>query len=367
MNSKNKQNKIGILLTASGGLGIPSLIDCLRYNYEKKKIKIVCTDTSYQSIADLKADKFYTVPKGNSKNYLNYIIKICKKENIQIIMPGSALEINALSKNIKKLKNNNIIPTVSDYKVISKLSNKAKTYSFLQKNKIPVPDFFQVRNSNDFFKAVKLLDYPKKPICFKPSSHSQSGGARGFRILRRQNNLNKSILKSRPGSIEIDYLTAKRLVKESKNLNLLLMEYLPGIEYSVYVFAQNGIMKYCVPNIRRKLEQFYSKEAEISCNKKIIELSRKITELFKFDYNVNIQFKLSKTKHPKVVEINPRIGGEIILPTAAGLNLPYFAAKYALNEEFGNKSQVKKTKLFRYWREVFVSNGKTFNISDVSK
>ena len=31
MISKNKQNKIGILLTASGGLGIPSLIDCLRY------------------------------------------------------------------------------------------------------------------------------------------------------------------------------------------------------------------------------------------------------------------------------------------------------------------------------------------------
>ena len=67
------------------------------------------------------------------------------------------------------------------------------------------------------------------------------------------------------------------------------------------------------------------------------------------------------------MEINPRIGGAIILPTAAGLNLPYFAVKYALNEEFGNKSQVKKTKLFRYWREVFVSNGKTFNISDVSK
>ena len=42
MNSKNKQNKIGILLTASGGLGIPSLIDCLRYNYIMQKLHVPC-------------------------------------------------------------------------------------------------------------------------------------------------------------------------------------------------------------------------------------------------------------------------------------------------------------------------------------
>ena len=367
MNYKIKQNKIGILLTASGGLGIPSIIDCLRNNYENKKIKIVCTDTSYQSAATLKADKFFILPKGNSLNYLSSIIKLCKKENIGIIMPGSALEIFNLSKNMKELKNNDIVPTVSNYKTIVKLLNKGKTYSLLQKNKIPVPDFFRVKNSNEFFRAIRLLGYPKKPICFKPASYKQGGGARGFRILRRQNNLNKSILKSRPGSVEIDYQTVKRMVKESRNLDLLLMEYLPGIEYSVYVFAQDGTMKYCVPNIRKKLQQFYSIEAETTYNKKIIELSRKITELFKFDYNVNIQFKLSKDKQPKVVEINPRMGGAIILPTAAGLNFPYFAVKHALNEELVNKLQFKKTRMIRYWKEVFVSDGKPFNISDISK
>ena len=59
-----------MLLTAAGGIHTLGVIDCLRNNYEKRKIKIICTDIIEQPLLRYKADGFYVVPKGNSKNYI---------------------------------------------------------------------------------------------------------------------------------------------------------------------------------------------------------------------------------------------------------------------------------------------------------
>ena len=72
------------------------------------------------------------------------------------------------------------------------------------------------------------------------------------------------------------------------------------------------------------------------------------------NYNVNIQIKLSKSGQPKVVEINPRMGGSIALSAAAGVNLPYFAIKLALKEKLPRRKIIYNTKMIRYWKELFV-------------
>jgi len=231
--------------------------------------------------------------------------------------------------------------------------NKDNVYKILERNKIPIPNYYLVKNYKEFIIAIKSLGYPKNPVCFKPSQYSYTGGGRGFRVLRNKNTIDEIILRNKPGSSEIDYESAIRLFKKIKNFQLLVMEYLPGKEYSCYVFAKNGTTIYSITNLRERVEQSYSFEAIIIQNKKISQLCKKIIKIFNFSYNINIQFKISKSGNPKVIEINPRIGGTIVLPVAAGVNLPYLGIKLALNEKITNQNISFNTKMIRYWKEFF--------------
>ena len=57
--------------------------------------------------------------------------------------------------------------------------------------------------------------------------------------------------------------------------------------------------------------------------------------------DLNDKIKNSKNNIPKLIEINPRIGGTIILPSVSGINLPYLAIKQCLNEKIPT---IKKSK-----------------------
>ena len=83
--------------------------------------------------------------------------------------------------------------------------------------------------------------------------------------------------------------------------------------------------------------------------------------------NVNIQFKNSKNHTPKLIEINPRIGGTIILPSVSGINMPYLAIKQCLNEKILPIKKSKEVRMIRYWKELFLQNSKTFEINNNSK
>jgi carbamoyl-phosphate synthase large subunit len=356
--------KINVLLSAAGGRHTLGVIDCLKNNYEKRKIRIICTDTVEQPLLKFKSDGFYIVPKGNSKKFINSIEKICKIEKINVIIPGNGNEILAISNNIKLFNSKNISTTISNLESIKITMDKEKTYSKLMKSRINIPTFFKVKNYNEFLLSTKKLGYPKNDICFKPSKYSQSGGSKGFRILRKKNTASKIILEDKPDSIEIDFETVKNMFKTGKKLELLIMEYLPGDEFSTYVFADKGKMLYCIPNIRQKLSQHYSFEAKTVKNEQIEKMCKTIVEKLKLDYNANIQFKRSKTGKLKLIEINPRMGGTIVLPAISGINLPYFTVKQSLGEKIPLKKQIKETKMIRYWKEFYVQDTKSFEIND---
>ena len=121
-------------------------------------------------------------------------------------------------------------------------------------------------------------------------------------------------------------------------------------------------MIYCISNLREKLDDYHSFEASIQKNKKIEIMCKKIIKELKLTSNVHIQFKNSKNKVPKLIEINPRIGGTIILPSISGINLPYLAIKQCLNEKIPSIKTSKSTQMIRYTKELFLKNSKFFEI-----
>ena len=185
--------------------------------------------------------------------------------------------------------------------------------------------------------------------------------------MRQKNTANDIIFNQKPDSVEIDYETIKIALKNSGSFSLLVMEFLPGDEFSTYVFAEKGKMIHCISNLRQKLDRYYSFEAETIKNKKIETMCKKIIEKLELSYNVNIQFKNSKNKIPKLIEITPRIGGSIILPSVSGVNLPYLSVKQCLGEKIITPKNIKKTKMIRYWKEFFIQNTKNFEINKNQK
>ncbi|HJU13549.1 MAG TPA: ATP-grasp domain-containing protein [Candidatus Nitrosotalea sp.] len=351
---------ITVLLNGWGGFAGTSLIDCLKQNYEGRKVRVFCTDIKENPILQHKADGFAILPRGDSPRYLDALIRLCRREKIDVVIPGSNPEILTIARNRDLLASNDIHPAVSDSEMLEQVMDKGQTYEILAESGIPVPDFYHVKTRKEFLHAIRKLGYPRNPVCFKPSSYQSSGGARGFRILRKGNSLQKIILESKPGSAEIDHDTAMRLVETSKDLDLLVMEYLPGNEFSVYVLADRGEMLYCVANLRERIEQFYSFQAVTVDDRQVTSTCRRIVGALGLSYNVNIQLKMSSKRIPKVVEINPRMGGSIVLPSAAGVNLPYLAVKQALGEDLPRTLRPRKTRMIRYWKEMFETNSKAF-------
>ena len=374
---KIKNNEICVLVTSSGSLSTPSVITCLRNNYEGRNIRIICSDIIDQPIMHHKSDGFFLLPHGNSKSYIAALLRICKREKIKVILPCSGSEAFSIAQNLKLIKTRKIFPAVSSFSSIKKTLDKTHVFKILAKNNIPVPEFYGVKTKNEFIKSIKSLGYPRKSVCFKPSAYVSSGGARGFRILRKNNSignlifdqnsisneLGEIILDKKPGSLEIDLETTLRLFEARNFTKLLVMEYLPSDEYAVYVFANKGKMNYCIPILRKRKELGFTFDAVIKKNNELTKLCRKITKIFDFDYNVQIEFGISREGKPKVIEINPRIAGAISLTMAGGINLPYLAVKKALGEKIPRLKIRNNTKMIRYWKEFYVQDQNVFEFS----
>jgi len=102
------KNEISVLITSAGTIATDGVIQHLKNNYEKRKVRVVCCDFVDQPVMHYKVDSFHLLPLGNSKKYINSLIDLCIKEKIDVVLPRSSNEVFAIAKNIDILKSKNI-------------------------------------------------------------------------------------------------------------------------------------------------------------------------------------------------------------------------------------------------------------------
>ena len=204
--------------------------------------------------------------------------------------------------------------------------------------------------------------YPELPVCFKPPV---SRGLRGFRILKGDVDRLDLLMNYKPTDVFTTLEDVSKVLKDATPFpELLVMEYLPGKEYSVDVLANKGEALIVIPRLREKLKMGISFVSTTENNEAIIEYSKQVVKLLGLDGNIGLQFKLDGNGIPKIIESNPRVQGTIVLCTAAGVNMVYDAVKLALNEEIEECQEDVKwgVKMIRYWAEVYVKNGEYFTL-----
>lgn len=107
--------------------------------------------------------------------------------------------------------------------------------------------------------------------------------------------------------------------KEGKTRNWMIMEYLPGSEFSVDALAYEGKI---VAAIARRKNDSNAEGQTIVNNSEINRQMDVLAKEFNMSGAFNAQFKLNTKNEIKVLEINPRFSGGIGISLLAGINIP---------------------------------------------
>ncbi len=254
--------------------------------------KVIGLDASSTAPTSKFVDEFIVGPKLNNLNFKSFLYKTIKEKSIRVIIPtiDSELEFYSKIKNEVKQKFNCIV-LISDYDVVSIFRNKLKSHNFFIANGFKSPFLFSKSEVMNF------------PVFVKPIDGSSSIGA--FKV----DNLS-----------ELTYLL-------TKNPNLMIQEFIEGIEYSVDVF--NYIDTTNVSIVIRERIQVRSGEiskGRIVKDEMIQKTIYKLISLVKFIGNVTIQL-IKRNNELFLIEINPRFGGGTPISIMAGAN----SCKYVLD------------------------------------
>jgi carbamoyl-phosphate synthase large subunit len=262
---------------------------------------------------------------------------------VDVLLPQNTSELLVLAENKKKFEMIGTKVTVSDPMAINTANDKFKIMQFAKKIKIPTPEFYLVDDFNKLLESAMRLGWPEKAVVIKPPI---SNGMRGVRIIDESVNLKERLYLDKPSNLYLTMEFLKSILGFSFP-TLLVMEYLPGDEYTVDILHADKIT--VVPRKRNVIKSGITFEGTVEENEEIINYSKKLAEELNLRYAFGFQFKLGSDNIPKLLESNPRIQGTMALSTFSGANVIYGSLKYALGEKVPEFHINWGTKILRYW------------------
>ncbi len=352
------KEKICVLIAGTGGGGTGmELLKSLKM--AKHEYKIVATDMWENSFGLMETPYRYVIPPAHSPEYVDSLIKICKKENVQAIATGSEPELKKVSQNSKIFEENGVKVLLNSWEIIQKCTDKFTLTKILKSLNIPYPDFFLYENEDDLSK-IKTF-----PVVIKPRV---GGGSQNVFLAMDKE--------------EVQFFT-KYLQKYG--FEPLVQEYVGDYnnEYTIGIlYADNGrlltsiAMKRLLGSGLSTRQTVVSKSNEkfvissgisqglIDDFKEIREMAIKIAIGLKVNGPVNIQCR--KTDDGIIpFEINPRFSGTTSPRSLVGLNEPDIFCRYKLYDEIPPKIDYKYGYVVRGLVEKFIDLNEAKNIPKI--
>jgi carbamoyl-phosphate synthase large subunit len=355
-----KKRKISVLITGAGGAGSLGRELMKALNFAKNDYEIVVTNSSPLSVGLFENVKSYLIPSASSKNYINTILDICKKEQIDVVIGGSELEIGVLAKNYKIFSKNKILLLTNSLKIIKLCLDKLKLAEFLSNNKILCPKTFSFNKEND---TKQIESYP---VIVKPRTGS------GSRNVFLANDEDEAIFFG-------------NYIKKNGSIPII-QEYIDGFEEEFTIgvlYSDNGKLKTSIA-MRRILEGSLStrdiRESPKTKKKSVIssgfsqgyfddftimkKLGEKIAKILDSDGPMNIQCRKTK-KGIYIFEINPRFSGTVASRSLVGHNEPDMLIRYRIFNELPNTQKSKKGYVMKDLKEKFISLNDIKNLKEL--
>jgi len=340
-----------VLLTACGVQFIPGLVNCLRENGERK-IRLIGTDMHDDKTLYSLFDKLYVVPAAKDETYADVLLDICKKENVDVLLPFMSAELIPLLDRKSDFEALGVKVSVSDRRSVEITNNKLKFYEFLKEQGLRVPKFHAVRNADELKTACEFVGYPEQAVCVKATELS---GSRGIRIIDPTKSRYDILFGQKPNSFYTTFEELQETLRERPVMpEMMAMECLPGEEGSVDLLADHGEILYMAYRESNVNLASIPQEATLAYNEEAYQIAREVVAALGLDGNADLDFKYDKDGHPVLMEINPRIAATMQIFKEGGMNLPYLRIKQLLGEELPEVEIQYGLKMKRRYQEMFV-------------
>ncbi|MFC6954566.1 ATP-grasp domain-containing protein [Halorubellus litoreus] len=349
---------VTVLMTGAGAPGASGIVRSLRAAPDRD-VRIVGVDVNPDAYGFALVDEHAVVPRGDDPEYVDRMIELAAEVDADVVLPLCTAELQPLAENRERF-DATVMVSAPDRLAVA--NDKAGLYGFLaDEGFASAPEFHRTETREEFLDAVEALGYPDRPVCFKPPVGS---GSRGFRVLDEGANDLDAFLNEKPDAATTTLDDVLPILDAGDAFpELVVMEYLPGEEYSVDVLATGDDVHTVVPRSRARTRAGISFEGVVEQREDLIEEAAGICRGLGLEYNVNVQFKENPDGVMKVIEINPRVAGTIIMCVGAGANLPYMAVQHALGEHVPEPDVAWGTRMVRYWDEVFTApDGSTYHV-----
>jgi len=319
---------MNILITSAGRR--VSLIKAFK-NVSKRlntPTKIFITDSDLvRAPASYFADDCFKVGFFNDSNYINYLLEICLKNKISIIIPTLDTELIQLANSKSLFNDNGINIIISSITLIEILINKISTNTFFNSLNIKTPIIFNKDN----------LVFP---VFLKPLRGSNSKG-----IYKAD-----SIKEIKPSDLESE--------------NMMILENIDNTVYDEYTidmyYDKKSTLKCVVPRVRLKVVGGESNQGITKKNQVLDFVKEKFNFLDGAIGCLTLQVFSNKLNPADIIgiEINPRFGGGYPFALNAGANFPEFIIReYILNEQIEYFDKWKNNCLnIRYENEIIIND-----------
>lgn len=301
-----------------------NVLGLLRAPHSPLRAELICSHTEKDFLGFEGADECYLEPGiRDEASYIEWCLNFCKDRQIDIFIPAKHLA-SVSSQQARFFENGTRILTAANPEVIRLLDDKAAFYEHARLAGFRVPAFLKINNLPDFELAQQKLAQEGLPLCLKPN---RSSGGTGFRIL---DDAKAGWEPWAAGdSMRISSAAYRSLLPPSQPFQpLLLMEYLPGPEYSIDCLAHQGRL---LRAVIRKKPQRPGGVQWLETSPSLLEIARRLTDQYQLTFLFNIQLRQARDATPALLEINPRMSGGIHMAALSGLNLPAWAILLALN------------------------------------
>lgn len=322
-----------VLLTCCGN-HVSERIRNLKENEDGVKVKVFACNSNPGNLPyGCDIDGCFVVPPLSSPGYIPEIVRICKDNRIDIIIPTVTLELQFMADYKEDFEKYGIKVSIS-----SPMSLKISNNKLHLQEKYPalMPPTVATTSFADLLSFDSDIRHDHR-LCVKLQDHC---GGNGFAILDDDKARDMTYFNKKYDSHYLSYDEMERIMRRLDK-SIIVQEYIEGLDYSVSVLADHGEVIHICGYLGYAMEHGAIEYGEIKKNEVAYSIAKMICSEIGLDGNACFDFRITPNGDVYLLEINPRVNASLPFVTEAGINMLYLRCKRLLGDYSENTKDVQ--------------------------
>lgn len=339
---------MNILVTGVGAPGGPGIVkELCRAGHT-----VYGTDVNAFASGRMLCQEFFTNPGSKHADFVQSVLSFALDHDIRVIVPLVTLELSLFSKNEALFRSHGIHVVISRFNSLEKINDKGALYQEFAGESF-VPEFAICTTAQELAQRIEQQLAHSDVAVVKPCV---GNGSRGVRLLKNDYDPLEALLQQKPGSLWMNASDFMDVIRGKSIPPYLVSAYLPGDEYTCDVIYKEGRVQLALVRKRIEMRLGISISGEFVDPSFLLGPIQTIGARFELSGPIGLQFKMSETGTPQLVEINPRFQGTSVAAKGLGINYIDLAIRSEIEPNFQIPAlKTSGVRFSRYYEEVFFS------------